>query len=138
MTETYTMTDKGVEISDKVIDLIVDALVKDMTQKIADISPDDDSSAEYGEYWTHGSYESDDYLELDKPYSDYEISYKYELSWRYRVWTEYWTDPVCYPTFDEMDGEKGEVYGIEITTPDGDEVKEEICDTIAKKVNKRI
>lgn len=114
MTETDTIVNKGVEISDKIIDVIVDALIKDMTEKIAHISPDDDSSADYGECWTRGSYDSDDYLELDKPYSDYEISYKYELSWRYRVWTEYWTDPVCYPTFDEMDSEAGEVYDIEI------------------------
>lgn len=138
MTETDTTINTGVEVSDKIIDVIVDALIKDMTEKIANISPDDDSSADYGECWTRGSYDSDDYLELDKPYSDYEISYKYELSWRYRVWTEYWTDPVCYPTFDEMDSEAGEVYDIEIITPAGEDVKQSICNKIAKTVNEKI
>lgn len=41
-----------VEISDELIDLIIDKMVDDMTDKIGRISPDDDPSAEYDEYWT--------------------------------------------------------------------------------------
>ena len=130
MTEPQTDIQQDVdrvEISDTLIDLIVDKMVDEMNKRIANIQPSDDPSAEYGEYWTRGSYDSDDYLELDEPNDEYCISYKFELSWEYREWTEYWTDPVCYPSFD-----------IEIDTPDGDAVKQSICDAIAKKVNEKI
>lgn len=127
-----------VEISDTLIDLIVDKMVDEMNDRIAKINPSDDPSAEYGEYWTSGSYDSDDYLELDEPNDEYCISYRFELSWEYRTWTEYWTDPVCYPSFDDMRNETGYIYDIEIDTPDGDAVKQCICDAIAKKVNNKI
>lgn len=123
MTEPQTDIQQDVdrvEISDTLIDLIVDKMVDEMNKRIANIQP------------------SDDYLELDEPNDEYGISYKFELSWEYREWTEYWTDPVCYPSFDEMQNETGYVYDIEIDTPDGDAVKQSICDAIAKKVNEKI
>lgn len=141
MTEPQTDIQQDVdrvEISDTLIDLIVDKMVDEMNKRIANIQPSDDPSAEYGEYWTSGSYDSDDYLELDKPFDEYEVYFNYTLSWRYRTWTEYWTDPVCYPSFDEMDNEAGEIRDIDIITPDGDEVKREICERIAKNVNEKI
>ncbi len=126
------------EIPDDVIKAITDKLIDVMEKKIENISPDDDPSADYGESWTTGSYDDDDWFALDKPFDEYEVSFKYSLSWRYRSWTEYWTDPVCYPSFDEMDSEAGEVYDIEIYNPDGDEVKHSICNKIAKTVNEKI
>lgn len=126
------------EIPDDVIKAITDTLVDVMAKRIENISPDDDPSADYGERWTTGRCDNDDWLELDKPFDEYEVSFKYSLSWRYREWTEYWTDPVCYPSFNEMDSETGKVYDIEICTPDGDEVKHSICKGIAKKVNDKI
>lgn len=141
MTEQQVDTQQDTDcvgISDTLIDLIVDKSVDGMNDRIAKIDPRDDPSAEYGEYWTSGSYDSDDYLELDEPNDEYCSTYKFELSWEYRVWTEYWTDPVCYPSFDDMRNETGYVYDIEIDTPDGDAVKQSICDAIAKKVNDKI
>lgn len=126
------------EIPDDVIKAITDELIKVMEKRIENISPDDDPSAEYGESWTKGSCDDDDWLELDEPLDEYEVSYKYSLSWRYRAWTEYWTDPVCYPSFDDMDSKAGEVYDIEIRTPDGEDVKHIICNKIAKIVNEKI
>lgn len=138
-TEADILKDTGrAEIPDDIIKAITDKLIDVMEKKIENISPDDDPSADYGESWTTGSFNDDDWLELDKPCDDYEVSFKYSLSWRYRSWTEYWTDPVCYPSFDEMDSESGEVYDIKIYTPDGDEVKHSICKEIAKKVNDKI
>lgn len=127
-----------VEISDTLIDLIVDKMVDEMNKQIANIQPSDDPSAEYGEHWLRGSYDRDGYLTLDEPNDEYEILYRFELSWEYRKWTEYWTDPVCYPSFDDMRNETCYVYDIEIDTPDGDAVKQSICDAIAKKVNEEI
>lgn len=140
MTEPQTATQEAerVEIDTALIDAIVSKMVDDMNDKIAHISPNDDPSADYGEYWERGSYESEDIVELDKHNDEYEISYGYELSWQYREWEEYWTDPVCYPTFDEMRNETGSVFNIEIYTPSGDKVKQEICDAITKKVNDKI
>lgn len=127
-----------VEIPDDVIKAITDELISVMAKRIENISPDDDPSADYGERWTNGSCDDDVWLELDEPFDEYGVSFKYSLSWRYRAWTEYWTDPVCYPSFAEMDSEAGEVYDIEISTPDGDEVKHSICNEIAKNVNEKI
>lgn len=141
MTEPQTDIQQDVdrvEISDALIDIIVDKMAKDMTHKIRHIDPSDDAYADYCGYWTTGTYESDAIVELDEPHDEYSITYDYELSWQYREWTEYWTDPVCYPTFSEMQNETGNVFNIEITTPDGDCVKQEICDAIAKKVNDKI
>lgn len=120
------------------MEAIVKELTAEMLRRIENIDPHDDSSAEYGEYWERGSYSSDDGLYLDGEFSGYEIGYEYELSWRYREWTEYWTDPVCYPSFDEMDSEKGEVYNIVVIDPDGNELPEEFCKEIAKQVNEQI
>lgn len=136
--QTATQEAERVEIDTALIDAIVSKMVDDMNDKIAHISPNDDPSADYGEYWERGSYESEDIVELDKPNDEYEIGYKYELSWEYRTWTEYWTDPVCYPSFDDMRNEAGEVWDVEISTPDGDAVKKEICDKIVKMVNDKI
>lgn len=127
-----------VEIPDDVIKAITDELISVMEKRIENISPEDDPSADYGERWTTGSCDDDDWLELDEPLDEYEVSFKYSLSWCYRAWTEYWPDPVCSPSFSEMCGETGEVYDIEIYTPDGDEVKHSICKEIAKNVNEKI
>lgn len=127
-----------VEISENLIKVIVDKITSAMNEKIMNISPDDDPSADYDEWWTDGSCDGDDSIELDKPFDEYEVYFNYTLSWRYRTWTEYWTDPVCYPSFDEMDNEAGEIRDIDIITPDGDEVKREICERIAKNVNEKI
>lgn len=127
-----------VEISDSLIDRIVDRIVDKMNDRIAKIEPSNDASVEYGECWSGGSYDGDDDLELDEPNEEYCITYKFELSWEYRAWTEYWADPVCHPSFDEMRNETGYVYDIEIDTPNGDAVKKSICDAITKKVNNKI
>ena len=127
-----------VEIPDDVIKAITEKLIEVMEDRIENISPEDDPSADYGESWTTGSCDGDDWLELGEPFDEYEVSYKYSLSWSYRAWTEYWTDPVCYPSFDEMADESGEVYEIEIYTPDGEEVKHSICNQIAKNINNKI
>lgn len=120
------------------MDAVVKELTAEMLHRIENIDPSDDPYAEYGEYWERGSYSSDDALYLDGEFEDYEIGYEYEISWRYREWTEYWTDPVCYPSFSEMDDEKGEVYNITIIDPDGNELPEEYCKEIAERVNKAI
>ena len=127
-----------VEIPDDVIKAITEKMIEVMEERIENISPDDDPSADYGESCATGSYAGDDGLELGEPFDEYEVSYKYSLSWSYREWTEYWTDPMCYPSFDDIDSEAGEVYDIEIRTPDGDEVKHSICNQIAKNVNEKI
>lgn len=126
------------EIPDDVIKVITDELISVMDKRIEEISPDDDPSADYGASWTKGSCDDDDWLELEGPLEEYEVKFKYSLSWRYRAWTEYWTDPVCYPSFEEMDSKAGEVYDIEIRTPKGDDVKHSICNKIAKNVNEKI
>lgn len=127
-----------VEIPENVISTIIDKLTSRMDELIDNVSPEDDPTADYGEEWTTGNYDGEDWVELDEPFDEYEVSFKYSLSWRYREWTECWTDPVCYPSFDEMDSETGEVYGLIIFTPDGDEVKHSICKRITEKVNNEI
>lgn len=126
------------EIPDHVINAITKKLISVMNKRIENISPNDDQSADYGKSWTNGSCDGEDWLELDGQLDEYDISYHYELSWRYRTWTEYWTDPACAPSFDEMADERGKVYGISIYTPDGDEVNDSICERIAKTVNEKI
>ncbi len=127
-----------VEIPESLIEVIADKITSTMNDKIRNISPDDDPSATYDEWWTNGSCDGEDIIELDKPFDEYEVCFNYSLTWRYRTWTECWNDPVCYPSFDELDGETGKVYDIDIITPDGDAVKQIICNAIAKKVNDKI
>lgn len=138
-TEQEILQDQDrVTIDEAIIDAIVKEIAAEMNRRIENIDPSDDPSAEYGEYWERGSCEGEDCIYLEEPYDEYEIGYNYELSWRYREWTEYWTDPVCYPTFDEMDSEEGCVTSIEIYTPDGDEVKHSVCNEIVKRINELI
>lgn len=115
-------------------DAIINALVSVMASRIKDIDPADDY-CDCSECWTSCSSEGDDWLELDEPFDEYEVSYEYRLTWRYREWTEYWTDPVCYPSFSEMDDEDGEVNSLSIFTPNGESVSDEICNEIIDKVN---
>ena len=127
-----------VEIDEALIDIITDKIIAEMTYYIKNIDPSEDTSAEYSEYWTTGTYESEGFVKLDEPNDKYDIVFEYELSWQYREWDEYWTDPVCYPTFDEMRNETGNIINLEIYTPSGDKVKQEICNTISDKVNNKI
>lgn len=120
------------------MDAVVRELTAEMLRLIENIDPSDDPSADYDEYCERGRYSGDDCLYLEGEFGGYEIGYEYKLSWRYREWTEYWTDPVCHPSFSEMDDEKGEVCNITIYDPDGNELPKEYCKEIAERVNKAI
>lgn len=124
-----------VEIPAREVNIITQRLIAVMQDRIDNISPDDDPYAEYGRYWTEGSYENDDSLELTGLCDAYDISYRYSLSWQCQVWTEHWSDPACSPSFSEVRNQAGEVYNIEIYTPVGDMVKQSICDRISETVN---
>lgn len=137
--EKDTLTESGrVEIVDALVNLIAEKIEAEMNDRIKNINPEDDPNAEYGERWEKGSCDGDDIIELDKPNDEYGISYHYTLSWRYRMWMEHWSDPCSTQFFDDMSGESGRVYDIEICTPDGDEVKDSICERIAEMVNEKI
>lgn len=127
-----------VGISGTLIDIIVDKMVDEVTRLISRIKPDDDPRAEYGNYWSKGSYDHEDCLILDESYSDYDISYGCEISWEYRAGDEYWSDPACYRSYSDIRNQTGCVYGVEISTPKGLDVRQEDCEQIIEQVNQII
>lgn len=127
---------ENTEISKEAIRAIADAILEYMQDRISNISPDDDRSVEYGKYWTEGRCESDDCVYLDGEFEDYCASFNYEVSWKYRVWDEYWTDPWCWRTFDDMKDECGAVWDVEVDCPDN--VPQSAIKEIEEIVNREI
>lgn len=126
------------EIDNKSLDIIVDRIVDEMAVRIKDIDPCDDIYAEYTENWTFGHYGDSAVIWTEYPYNDYEIYFEYELTWKYRKWTEQYTDPYGSERFSDIKNENGIVLNIEITTPDGETIQKDICDAIVERVNNKI
>lgn len=120
--ETITFTDEQKQV-------IIDELVSEMQSRISDMDieyPGGDTDG-----WKYLSESSWGDLEVKGLYLEFE----YTLSCRYDSWTEYWTDPVCYPSFSDTDSEEGEIDTLTITDEDGNEVDDETLNEIINKVN---
>lgn len=135
---TIPQEDTGAELSEVLIDMIIDKIVAGTNAMIARIDPSWDRTADYYGYSTRGKYDYDDFAELDEPYTEYEVTYRCELTWDYCEWTECWSDPPCCPSFSELRNETGQIYNIEIRTPDGEAVKQNICKRIEAMVNESV
>lgn len=126
-------------LSKEAIKALADAVVEYMKDRIAKIEPEDDPTAEYSEYWTEGRYESDDCVGPEGgEFEDYSVSFSFEVTWKYREWYKYWSDPWCSPKFCDMKDMYGEVWGLEVVYPEGvpQSASKEIAEIVNREINR--
>lgn len=117
------VTDQGIAVlSEEEIQAIINEVHEYLSGiSLNDIEPDTESS----------SYSRDeDELEI-KSVPGLMVYVDWTADYWYKCWTEYWTDPVCYPEF--SDGEVEDVWcnGIELLH---DEFEIENCEEINKRI----
>lgn len=108
---------------------IINKLVEAMEKHIQEMDVEYPCCDTYG--WENLESESESDMEIDGLY----IVYEYSVSCKYCSWTEYWTDPVCYPSFDETKDENGELISLAITDEDDEEIDEPTTEYILNQVN---
>lgn len=118
-------------LTDEQIDEIVSKLVDSMKKRIGEMEieyPNVDT--DNWEVFTENGC-------CDMEIGDLHLEYEYDLSCDYCLWTEYWIDPACCPSFIETDNENGELERLSISMGDeeGNETDSETINVIINRVN---
>lgn len=111
---------------------IIDNLAEAMEKHIQKMDVEYPCGDTYGWETLESKCEGD--IEIDGLY----LVYEYTISCRYCSWTEYWTDPVCYPSFGETKDGKGELVSLTITDEDDKEIDNPTIKEIIKLVNNEL